>query len=108
MKQAAWFFVTFCVAIVSAQDPRGSIMGRVTDASNAVIPNVEVRVKNNETGVTASARSNASGVYVVPFLLPAKYEVSAELTGFKRIVRDRIEVRVSETVELNLEMEVGT
>src|SRR5687768_536214 len=107
MKKCKLCVATFWLAMAWAQDPRGAIVGRITDASNAVIPNVEVRVKNNETGVTASAKSNASGVYSIPFLLPATYQISAELTGFKRVVREGIQVRVSETVELNLQMEVG-
>jgi hypothetical protein len=108
MKRIAFCVATVCLTTAWSQDPRGSIVGRITDASNALVPNVEVRAKNNDTGVTASAKTNASGVYSIPFLLPSTYQISAELTGFKRVVRDGIQVRVSETVELNLQLEVGT
>ena len=78
------------------------------DSSDAAIPAVTVRAVNSETGVTAVAVSNASGSYQLPFLPPGMYRVSAELTGFKRFVRDKIEVRVGETVSLPIRLEVGT
>ena len=53
----------FLASFAAAQDPRGTIAGRVIDASNAVAPNVEVRVTNVETGVAAAARTNAAGIF---------------------------------------------
>ena len=90
-----------------AQDPRGNILGRVTDSSQALIPGVEVRATNVDTGVSASGRSNASGTYNIPFLMAGTYRVTAEMAGFKRFVREGIQVRVSETVDLSIQMEVG-
>ena len=46
-----------------AQDPRGTVTGVVLDSSQAAVPGVEVRATNSETGVTASAKSNAAGNY---------------------------------------------
>lgn len=77
------------------------------DASDAAIPGVAVRAVHMDTGVAASAISNASGGYHIPFLPPGMYRVTAELTGFKRFVRDKIEVRVGETVDLPIRMEIG-
>jgi hypothetical protein len=51
--------------------------------------------------------SNATGNYQIPFLTPGSYRVTAELTGFKRFVRDNIEIRVGETVDLPIQMEIG-
>jgi hypothetical protein len=55
----------------------------------------------------ATARSNASGNYAVPFLTPGTYTITAELGGFKRFVREGIQVQVSDVVELNIPMEIG-
>ena len=89
------------------QDPRGAIVGRVTDASGAVIPEVEVRVTNRDTGVSAQAKANSAGNFNIPYLLPGFYTVTADMAGFKRFVREGIEVRVSETTEVNPTMEIG-
>ena len=98
-----------CVLVVTAfaQDPRGNIIGRVTDSSQALIVGVQVRAINSETGVPASAETNAAGSYNIPFLLPGKYRITAEMSGFKTFVRDGIQIRVGETVELPIQMEIG-
>ncbi len=98
------FFV--CLAAV-AQDPRGTITGRVTDSTSAVVAEVEVRAVNRETRVSAASRSNASGQFNIPFLLPGIYTVTAELPGFKKFSRAGIEVRVAEFTEVNVALEVG-
>ena len=99
--------LTLFGSLALAQDPRGSILGRVTDSTAAVIPGVEVRAENAETGVNASTTTNESGNFRLPFLLPGTYNVTAEAAGFKRFVRTGVEVRVSETSTVNITIEVG-
>jgi len=102
--------ISLCLLLAAsalAQDPRGAIAGRVTDATNAVAPNVEVRATNIDTRVSATAKTNAAGIFKIPFLLPGTYTVTAELTGFKRFVREGVQVRVSETADLTIQMDVG-
>ncbi len=93
--------------LASAQDARGTIVGRVTDSTGANVPNVEVRATNVATGVVASNRSNESGNYAIPYLTPGVYNVVSETQGFKKFVRDNVQVRVNDTVELNIAMMVG-
>ena len=97
----------FCVSSLFAQDPRGTLAGRVTDSSDAAIPGVEVRATNAATGVSASARTNESGIYSIPYLLPGTYRVNSEIDGFKKYVRNGIEIRVNDTVDLGIRLEVG-
>ncbi|MBM3744516.1 MAG: carboxypeptidase regulatory-like domain-containing protein [Acidobacteria bacterium] len=93
--------------ITLAQESRGTILGRVTDPTGAMIPSVEVRVTNVATGAAASTRTNSSGNYTIPFLLPGIYTLTAELVGFKTFRRDGIQVRVNDSLEVNVEMTVG-
>ena len=79
----------------------------MTDATGAVMPGVEVRVTNAETGVTLTAVTNESGNYNMPFILPAVYKVTAEMPGFRGYAREGIQIRVGQTVEMNIPMEVG-
>ncbi|HKC88810.1 MAG TPA: carboxypeptidase-like regulatory domain-containing protein, partial [Blastocatellia bacterium] len=96
-----------CAAAGFAQESRGTILGRVVDDSGAVMPGVEVKAVNVSTNVSAAAVTNSAGSYNIPFLLPGKYRVTAEITGFKKFVRDGVEVSVSESVEVNIAMQVG-
>src|SRR6185295_3660881 len=92
------------VVPLSAQDARGMIVGRVTDSSSATVPGAEVRATNIATGVAASAKTNDAGNYSLPYLVPGMYTVSSEATGFRKFVRENVQIRVGDTVELNVEM----
>jgi hypothetical protein len=94
-------------ALCLAQDPRGSILGRITDPSGAVITGAEIRAVNKETGVATTARANDAGNYILPNLLPGSYNATVERPGFKRFVREGIEVRVGEKLTLDVALDVG-
>lgn len=95
-------------ASLCAQDARGTILGRVVDSSDAVIPAAEVRATNSATGVAAVSRSNEAGNYVLAYLLPGTYTLEAELSGFKKFLRPGIEVRVGDTVRVEVSLQVGS
>src|SRR5512140_13894 len=103
----AFLFLALSSLVANAQDSRGAIVGRITDASGAVVPNADVRATNAATGVVASSKTNESGNYTLPYLTPGFYSVSSEATGFKKFVRDNIQVRITDSVELNIQMAVG-
>jgi len=92
---------------LAAQEARGTILGRITDPSGAVIAGADVRATNVATGVSAAARSNESGNFVLPYLIPGLYTVQSEMAGFKKFVREGIQIRVSDTVEVNIQLQVG-
>ena len=90
-----------------AQDARGSIVGRVTDPSGAVIPNADIKAVNAATGVTAASKSNESGNYTLPYLVPGIYTLSTENSGFNKFVRENVQVRVNDVVEVNIQLQIG-
>jgi hypothetical protein len=104
---AALGFIGLAVTVVSAQDFRGQITGRITDASGARLPGVSVTVTNVATNVVTPTTTNGDGEYAIPFLTPGMYTVTAELSGFKKVVRESVEVRVADKIGLDLTMEVG-
>ena len=61
----------------------GTILGTVTDASGAVVPNATVTVTNAATGATVRITSSSSGDYQAPSLNPGNLSVSAEMSGFQ-------------------------
>src|SRR5262249_2342900 len=94
-------------AAAHAQESRGTIVGRVTDQSGAVIAGADVRATNLATNVTAATRSNEQGNFVLPYLRSGDYRVDSSLAGFKKFVREGVELRIGDTVELNIQMQVG-
>ena len=60
------------------------LVGTVTDQSGAVIPGVDVTAVNKETNVTHKALTNERGDYLIDKLRPGLYDVSAEVSGFRK------------------------
>src|SRR5712671_2915994 len=89
--------------IASAQEFRGSITGKVTDPSGAVVPGATVSVKNIETNVQATTTTNGDGSYDFPLLIPGKYSLSVMGQGFSTAMRDGIEVRVADKLTIDVQ-----
>jgi hypothetical protein len=92
---------------MTAQEFRGSITGRVMDAAGAVVPGAQVAATNTATNTSTWATTDESGAYTVLFLTPGLYDVSVEASGFKKLLRQAIEVRVGDKLTLDLTLEVG-
>src|SRR3984957_18322790 len=94
-------------ALLSAQGTGGRILGRVSDASGAVIAHVKVIATNQATQVTQSAESNDSGDYVFPEVPVGVYTLSFELTGFKKELRHGVSLDLNQVITLNMVMQIG-
>jgi hypothetical protein len=94
-------------AAASAQDFRGGITGRIVDSSGGRMPGVSVTATNVATNVASTTTTNSEGDYAILFLNPGTYRVTAELSGFKKVERQNLEVRVGEKLGLDLTLEVG-
>src|SRR5262245_41491404 len=92
---------------VYAQTGQGILTGSVTDSSGALIPGASVLVRNQNTGFTYNAVTTQEGIYRIPYLNAGSYEVSFEASGFKKLVRNDIPIRSTETLRLDVSMEVG-
>ena len=86
----------------------GAIAGVVTDPTGAVIEGVAVKVTNNLTGETRTAVSAGGGNYTEPLLPPGNYTVEASKGGFKNTSYRAITVSVTETLTLNIQLQVGS
>ena len=104
---AAGGISVFLCSSALAQDPRGTIGGRVVDRSEAVVIGAKVQVTNVDTKVTNIVQTNETGTFRVPFLIPGTYQVSAEMSGFKISSLENIELRVADTLDLTVRLEVG-
>src|SRR5262245_10236589 len=107
MKALLFGLVLAMAAPAAAQDFRGSIAGSTVDSSGAVVPGVTILVTNKDTGVSQEAVTNGDGRYQVGYLNPGVYSVTAELSGFKKIVRADNTVRVGDVTRVDITMEPG-
>jgi hypothetical protein len=95
-----------CTAL-HAQSDRGTITGRVLDATQAAITGAAVTVTNQETGIRTATRTSETGNYVVPQLPVGRYEITFEATGFNKAIQRDIDLNVAQTLTLNITLQVG-
>lgn len=60
----------------------GSILGRVSDATDAAIPGATVTVIDTATGAKRVLKTNDAGEYTLPELPTGPYTVRVEAPGF--------------------------
>ena len=88
-----------------AQEYRGTILGRVTDSSGAVIPGAQVTAAGPQQ--TYHTKSTESGDFAIPFVQPGTYDVTVEAQGFKKTTHTNVIIDVLTKANLNFTMQVG-
>src|SRR5437016_8939137 len=102
------FLLTFSFGMTGfGQEFRATLTGRVTDPSNAAIPNAVVQIRNTGTNEIATSTTDNQGNYTIPFLKPGTYNLSAEVAGFKKVTQENLTLNVGQTATVNLTLEVG-
>ena len=71
------------------------------------MPGVKVLVKNVETGIEMSLTTNSVGFYLAPELVPGKYQVRFEATGFSVLEISDVIVKAGTTTNADGEMKIG-
>jgi hypothetical protein len=97
----------FLPAFLPAQEFRGSFSGTVTDAGGGNVPNARITATESNTGTKSSTVSNSDGQYTLPFLAPGAYTITAELSGFKRYSRDRVQLGAGDHQVNDIHLEIG-
>jgi hypothetical protein len=91
----------------SAQISKGNLTGIVTDPSGSAVPTATIRLVNTDTGAQRTEQSDSSGIYRFATLDAGAYRVEVEAAGFKRFIREGIDLRVDETTTLDVHLEIG-
>jgi hypothetical protein len=95
------------VAGLSAQTFQGRIVGRVTDATGAVVPNAKVTITNTGTDVKRVLETNAAGDYAAPNLNPGVYSITVEAASFQTVKRIGVRLEVATSVAVDFSLKPG-
>ncbi len=90
-----------------AQEFRGAVTGLVNDSSGGRLPGVTITATNVATNIASTTVTNGDGNYTIPYLNPGQYTVRAELSGFKKVLREGVEIRIGDRLALDFNMELG-
>ena len=99
--------VVFCAQGSLFAQTTGTILGSVTDQTDAVLPGAAVMVTNVETGIVRSSVAGDRGAYRVSNLPPGTYEVQASLAGFQTAVRSGITLTIGREAAVDFVLQVG-
>lgn len=99
--------VAFGALPMLAQFDTGTITGRVTDPSGAVVPNAALTVENVSTGIQRNFVTDQNGNFVASSLPYGTYVVTIHARGFAENKSQPVVLNVGATVQLNLTVAVG-
>src|SRR5215471_15742629 len=91
----------------SAQVNSASLTGLILDPNGAAVVNATVKAKNKATNVEQSVTTDSSGYYTFASLPIGTYTLTVETQGFKRAVREQVDLEVGQRARLDFNLEVG-
>src|SRR5262245_1980736 len=84
-----------------------SLFGTVTDSQGAVVPDARITINHPATNVSRFAVTESSGGYVFTLLPVGSYNVTIELTGFRKYERRNILLQANENIRVDAALDIG-
>ena len=101
--------LTLFTAISFAQTVSSSVQGIVMDPANAIVPNAQAILTDQDTGGVRATVTDNSGLFRFLNLTPGKYSLSVTMTGFKAMTESDINLAANEVRDLGrLTLELGS
>jgi hypothetical protein len=100
--------VVLYTGVLHAQSTNGSISGRVTDPSKALIVGAKVGAASTATKFRYETTTNGSGQYYITSLPPGNYRIEVEKTGFKKLIKPDVIVHIQDALQVDFEMTLGS
>ena len=106
------FWIVVAVAIFwtpasSAQALTGDLVGTVTDANGAVIPNAKVTVLNADTQQQRAMTTSSTGDYVFTLLQPGTYTIRVEQKRYKSHEVRGVKLTAGDKMRIDAQLSVG-
>ncbi len=104
---AATLLLLGIVLLPDALRAQSQLSGTVTDNTRAVAVGAALTLRNVDTGVALKTTTNESGIFSFTSIQPGAYEVSCELTGFKKFQERGLVMETGAKRRLDLQLELG-
>lgn len=109
MKNAAMSIILLLATSVAGMAQiTGSIGGSVTDPSGAVVADAEVVLTNTGTGWVRSTTTDTEGGFAFTLLPVGTYRLECQRSGFRKAVRNEINLMIGQALRIPLALEVGS
>ncbi len=111
VRTFGFLLVTFLllghVTTVHAQFDTATVLGTVSDTNGGVLPNATVTLKNVQTGIAVTVKTDESGNYQFTGVKIGTYQVSVEAQGFSTAVAEKVEATVNARQRIDLTLSAG-
>jgi hypothetical protein len=104
---ALWVILSVTVPTAHSQNLYGSLVGNVTDASNAGMVGATVKIVQVETNESRETRTNDAGLFSFPSIPAGTYTVEVRMSGFQTASQRDLVVRSSTAVRADFMLQVG-
>jgi hypothetical protein len=84
-----------------------TLTGRIVDTSGALVPGATITARHLERAIERVTVSGADGRFVIAGLPVGRYDVRAELAGFKPVVRQGVPLAVGDAASIEFTLEAG-
>jgi hypothetical protein len=95
------------ISQVHGQAVKGALLGTITDSNGAAAAGATVTATEIRTNITVTTTANTDGNYFFTSIKDGVYRVEATLKGFKKVVRENVDVDVNTTIRVDLSLQVG-
>ena len=92
---------------LAGQVNTADVLGRVVDASGAVLPDAKVTIKNAGTGASRTAQTGNTGDYSFSLLQVGTYEITIEAKGFRTFVTKGLNLSAGDRLRVDGKMAIG-
>ena len=107
IRRSIFISLFLAAGTLCAQTSTATIEGDVWDSSGAAVPGAKVQVTNTASGARTDTVGGSTGHYLIPYLLPGSYSITAEHQGFQRFQQTGIKLDVQQSLRLDITLSVG-
>jgi hypothetical protein len=102
-----WLFAALCL-IARAQDPTGTLEGRIEDPSSALVSSAEVNLTNPQTGLTRATKSSGDGTFHFSNLPVGEYTLTVNANGFAPFSASAIRIDIGQVVTYPVTLQLAS
>jgi hypothetical protein len=98
-----------CSVLLRAQTASSAIvLGRIVDATGAVVPDAQVTLRSVATNATRQQKSNTVGQYVFSAVPPGDYLLTVTKSGFETATLPQLQLDVNKSYTVDVPLTVGS
>ena len=106
MRLLYCFLILLSTLPLWPQASNSTVRGTVRDQAQAIIPGADVTLTNANTGVARTTKSNDSGLYAFPAVVPGSYRLESAFSGMQPF-QGMLTVQVQQDATVDIAMQVS-